>query len=437
MSWNQRLLKSLASLKLTMGLLLWLAFLCVSGTFIPQHAMPPMAAAPFMIKLAAALSIRDIFHSLWLLIPAVLLGLNAAACMYIRRNTFTGPKTMPEIGIHGVTVPAEAGLEAVSADVAGLMKRGYRVVRTRRQGREIIRCDKGRVRRAAPFLVHGSVILVVVGAALGFFGYRGSITVETGRETDEVTLDNGSAMRLPFSVRCNDFAVELYENGMPREYRSEIVFIRNGREVQRSSVLVNHPVKFSRTLFSQSGYERNAAADLEIVSPSGIRRITISEGSSFEMNSHRFTVVKVLGDIMGMGPGIHIIASGPEQEDLWIFQRFEHIKAMHPGMLEKIPSLDPSRFPPYTFRLTGMSGRYTTVLGVNYDPGIPLVGLGAGLFLAGICLASTVVHRRIWISLEQVQQGLCITMAQRNNGKPSKINPAFFERIDSLNGVKP
>jgi len=431
-------LKKLASLKLTLWLLLWLASLCVLGTVIPQHVMSSLAGAPFVLQLASVLSIGDIFHSLWLLVPCVLLGLNAAACMYMRRKSLASPETMPRTGHYVVTVPAEAGIEAIDADLAAFKKRGFRIARIREQGREIIRCDKGLWRRVVPFLVHGSIILVLFGTALGLFGYKGSVTVQAGLETDEVTLDNGSVLRLPFSVRCDDFAMDLYENGMPREYRSQISFISKGRVVQRSSVLVNHPVRFRQILFSQSGYERIPAADLEIISPSETRRITVSEGSSFEMRGlgYRFSVVKVLEDIMGMGPGIHVITAKPDQEDLWVFQRFEHIKTLHPAILEKMPSADPDRFPPYTFRLTGVRGRYTTILGVNSDPGIPLVGLGALIFLAGICLAFTVVQQRIWISLEQVHNGLTITVAQRTNGRPSETGPGVLERTGSLDGVK-
>jgi hypothetical protein len=140
---------------------------------------------------------------------------------------------------------------------------------------------------------------------------------------------------------------------------------------------------------------------------------------------------------MNMGPAVHLIIEKPDsEEEVWIFKQFEQIKAMYPGILEKMPQFNPSRIIPYFFSLTGVTGSYTTILGINYDPGVPFVGLGSVLFMAGICIAFLVVHERIWISLEKVPQGLTIRVAQRSNGKPSAVSPDILEHINSLSGVE-
>ena len=82
-----------------------------------------------------------------------------------------------------------------------------------------------------------------------------------------VTLSNGTIMQLPFQVRCDDFTMELYDNGMPKEYRSEISFLQGDSVVQHSSVLVNHPVSFSRVLFSQSGYNTILLLTIQVSHP--------------------------------------------------------------------------------------------------------------------------------------------------------------------------
>jgi len=226
---------------------------------------------------------------------------------------------------------------------------------------------------------------------------------------------------------------------MPKEYRSKISFLRKDKVVQRSSVLVNHPVNFSQVLFSQSGYNQSLVANIQVGTPSGSSQFNIAEGSFVEMKDtgYKVHVVKVVEDIMGMGPGAYIVVEKQgSEEEVWIFKQFEQIKAMHPGILEKMPHFNPSRVNPYFFSLGGVTGSYTTILGINYDPGVPLVGLGSVLFMAGICIAFMVVHERIWISLEKVPQGLTIKVAQRSNGKPSAISPVILERINSLSGVK-
>ena len=439
MSWNMRILKNLASLKLTVGLLLWLAFLCVLGTVIPQHALPPMPGASLAMQVISLFSLGDVFHSLWFLIPAVILCLNAVACMYLWRKFFGGPSSMPRSGLYEMTITGEVDTDKISADLTGVMKDRYRIIRSREDGTEIVQCEKGILRKFSPFMVHGSIIVILIGVGMAFLGYKGSLAVPVGQATDVVTFGNGSTMQLPFEVRCDDFTMELYDNGMPKEYRSKISFLRKDKVVQRSSVLVNHPVNFSQVLFSQSGYNQSLVANIQVGTPSGSSQFNIAEGSFVEMKDtgYKVHVVKVVEDIMGMGPGAYIVVEKQgSEEEVWIFKQFEQIKAMHPGILEKMPHFNPSRVNPYLFSLGGVTGSYTTILGINYDPGVPFVGLGSVLFMAGICIAFMVVHERIWISLEKVPQGLTIKVAQRSNGKPSAISPVILERINSLSGVK-
>jgi cytochrome c biogenesis protein len=439
MSWNMRLLKKLASLKLTVGLLLWLAFLCVFGTVIPQHALPPMTGVPLAMQVISLFSLGDVFHSLWFLIPAAVLGLNAVACMYLWRKSFGGPSTMPRAGLYEVTIHGEVDTDRISADLEGFIKDRYRILHSHEDGREIIQCEKGKPRTFAPFMVHGSILMILLGVGMAFLGYKGSIIVPVGQATDVVTLGNGSTMQLPFEVRCDDFTMEFYDNGMPKEYRSKISFLQKDKVMQRSSVLVNHPVSFSRVLFSQSGYNQSLVADIQVGTPAGNTRINVAEGSFVAMRDtgYKVHVVKVLEDVMNMGPAVHLIIEKPDsEEEVWIFKQFEQIKAMHPGILEKMPQFNPSRVIPYFFSLTGVTGSYTTILGINFDPGVPFVGLGSVLFMAGICIAFLVVHETIWISLEKVPQGLTIKVVQRSNGKPSTVSPNILERINSLSGVK-
>jgi cytochrome c biogenesis protein len=122
--------------------------------------------------------------------------------------------------------------------------------------------EKGTPRRFAPFMVHGSILMILRGAGMGFLGYKGSVERPVGQSTYVFTLGNGSVMHLPFQVRLDNFSMEFYDNGMPKEYRSEISFLQGGRVVRSASVLVNHPASFNRVMFSQGGYNQNLAADI-------------------------------------------------------------------------------------------------------------------------------------------------------------------------------
>lgn len=439
MFWNMRLLKNLASLRLTVGLLLWLAFLCILGTIIPQQPFPSAAGVPFAMHVIMLLSLRDVFHSLWFLIPTTGLCLNAIACMYLWRKAFGGSSFMPKAGLYEVTIPDEGRQDQISEDITSFMNDTHRTLRYYEGSREIIMGEKGRARRFAPFIVHGSILMILLGAGLGFLGYKGSLEVPVGRTSDTVTLSNGSIMHLPFQVRCDDFKMELYDNGMPKEYRSEISFLQRGSIARHASVLVNHPVSFSRVLFSQSGYNQNRMATITVSTPAGNDQINAAEGAVIELHDtgYKAHVVKVVEDIMHMGPGVQLVVETPKgAQEVWVFKQIEQIQAMHPGIIEKMPQFNPSLVKPYTFSLMGVTGSYTTILGINYDPGVVFVGLGSVLFMAGICIAFMVVHERVWISLEKAPPGLTIKVAQRSNTRPAAISPRILEHLSSLTGVK-
>lgn len=439
MSWNMRLLKNLASLRLTVGLLLWLAFLCILGTIIPQQPFPSAAGAPFAMQAISLLSLRDVFHSLWFLIPTAALCVNAIACMYLWRKAFSGSSSMPTAGLYEVTISGEGAQDQISADLAGLMKGTHRTLRYQEGETLVIVAEKGILRRFAPFMVHGSILIILLGAGMGFLGYKGSLEVPVGQASNVVTLSNGEIMHLPFQVRCDDFKMELYDNGMPKEYRSELSFLQGDSVARHASVLVNHPVSFSRVLFSQSGYNTNPTAAIRVSAPAGNDQVNAAEGSVIELHDtgYKAHVVKVVEDIMHMGPGVQLVIETPNgEQEVWIFKQFEQIQAMHPGIIEKMPQFNPSLVKPYTFSLHGVTNSYTTVLGINYDPGVIFVGLGSVLFMAGICIAFMVVHERVWISLEKLPQGLIIKVAQRSNQRPAAISPLLMEHLDSLTGVK-
>lgn len=81
---GSRMLRSLASLRLTEALLFLIAFLCVVATVIPQMPYRPTEGLPPAERLIMVLSLRDVFHSLWFMAASAVLALNLLACMWVR-----------------------------------------------------------------------------------------------------------------------------------------------------------------------------------------------------------------------------------------------------------------------------------------------------------------------------------------------------------------
>ena len=61
-------------------------------------------------------------------------------------------------------------------------------------------------------------------------------------------------LTLPFEVRCDNFDVSFYDTGMPKEFRSDLTILADGREALKQSIWVNDTLTFEGVTFYQSSY---------------------------------------------------------------------------------------------------------------------------------------------------------------------------------------
>jgi cytochrome c biogenesis protein len=116
--------------------------------------------------------------------------------------------------------------------------------------------EKGRYTLFGVYLVHFSVLLILIGGIMGsLFGFEAFVNIPEGDGADKVMLrKNRIPKPLPFNVRCEKFTVEFYPNGTPKEYRSDLAFIRDGKVAFQGPLMVNHPITFEGITFYQSSY---------------------------------------------------------------------------------------------------------------------------------------------------------------------------------------
>lgn len=74
-----------------------------------------------------------------------------------------------------------------------------------------------------------------------------------GDTVDTVNLrKNKQPIQLDFSIRCEKFTVDFYDNGTPKQFRSDLSFLAGGKVLENGSLLVNHPITFKGITFYQS-----------------------------------------------------------------------------------------------------------------------------------------------------------------------------------------
>jgi len=115
-----------------------------------------------------------------------------------------------------------------AADTAVALLRKYYgdVARADEDGSVFLCSGKGRFSLFGVYIVHLSILLLIAGAIIGsVFGVEGYVNIKEGEEVSAIHLrDNHQALSLPFSVRCDRFIVEFYENGAPKTFQSDLVF---------------------------------------------------------------------------------------------------------------------------------------------------------------------------------------------------------------------
>ena len=236
-------------------------------------------------------------------------------------------------------------------------------------------------------------------------------------------------MKLGFSVYCEEFSVEYYDNGSPKEYRSDLSFLAEGEPPMEASLLVNHPITFNGITFYQSSFGTiPGKAHLRIRKENGDPEesaIEVEPGIPFSLpgSEAQFQVLDADSNYRGaMGPAAQISVQpqgeGKEEIRFLIFKDMETLRARYPEAMFKSPTLNPSTFKPYTFFLEDLESRYYTGLQVSRDPGVPLVWLGFFLMVAGFIVTFFTSHKKVWVRVSMSQGKAKISVAGRANKNP-------------------
>jgi cytochrome c biogenesis protein len=271
------------------------------------------------------------------------------------------------------------------------------------------------------------------------FGFEGYMTLGEGQSKKDIQVKGGRGNRtLNFAVRCERFVLEFHENGVPKNYRSDLSFLQEGRVVRQGSVLVNHPLSFGGLRFYQSSYGTLPGGKAHLVysgQNTESKSMVLGKGDVFKLPERNavVTVIRVEGNMMEMGPAVKLRVVSPEGEiQLWVFQHIEEIKQANPGLLSAMPIFDPGLFKPYRFSLSEVESPYFTGLQVRSDPGVPFVALGGFLMIGGFLINFWSYHRRFWIRIFEAKGTTCIAVVGKSNRNSQGLTKELGQLYSSL-----
>ena len=261
--------KFLSSVKLTIVLLILLAIVSILGTLIPQEQGAVEFAkslTPGMLRFLSILDLFDMYNAPWFRLLIGFLALNLIVCSIDRfPSTWKrfNARPAPDRSKPFENTPVENCLK-VSTNSDETANRVLKVLQSRYKNvrKEAIRGDhffygeKGRFSHFGVYVVHLSVLLILMGGLVGsFLGIEAYVNILEGEKTNRVIITKTmTPLKLDFEVRCDKFSVDFYKTGAPKEFKSILTFLINGKPVQKNDLLVNHPVEFGGMTFYQASY---------------------------------------------------------------------------------------------------------------------------------------------------------------------------------------
>jgi cytochrome c biogenesis protein len=411
--------KFLSSLRFAILVLSFIAVSCIAGTLVKQQAAPQEYLSHFSetgYALLRFFGLSDVFHAPWFLFLIGLLVLNLVFCSVERlgRLLRAGQKQ---------GIPDQKALEAMSfhffskgrtAEEAALAFRGYRQTRKTDRGQVL---EKGRFSRYGVYLIHGSIIVILIGSVVGLlFGYKGSMTLNKGEEKSTITKrGSGLTMPLGFAVRCDDFKVSFYPTGEPKDYVSHLQIIRDGKSIRQAEVRVNHPLAYQGTRIYQASYGSDPSFVLKVNG----EEVSLPQGGVFKKDDIAFMVVRFEQSVHNFGPGVQLaFMEGNQPQTVWL--------------LKDMPKMRERQIRGASIGLVDIKNDFYTGLEVSHDPGVWIVWTGFLMILFGLYVNFFMYHRKVYLLL--TNDGVIVAGTSFRNKEGFKME--FEKRRKRLDGPK-
>jgi len=428
----------LASVKLTIIMLVLLAATSIIGTIIPQGESLNFYVQVYgqgKARLLNGLYLTNMYGSPWFIFLLALLGTNLTVCSCKRfPKTWAMVKSSPAMtprSFANMPFRMQNSVKDLPEDYESRIQKFL----SRKLGKpQMSRFDhgflffaqKGRWTRFGVYVVHLSVLLLFIGAIVGaHFGFKGMVNIREGETVNEIFVRGKTdPLKLDFSLRCDRFTVKFYPSGAPEEFRSDLTFIQNGREALHYPLRVNDPATFGGITFYQSNYGATIAGNVtfELIERETGKKHVVTGNVDQDFNLPRgegqFRIIDFKQNLMGLGPAvkIHLLGQVKGQTPFWLLKQHPQFDLRRQGM--------------YVFRLTSYEEKYYTGLQTNYDPGVWIVYSGFVLMLLGLLVAFFMSHRTLWIQLRRIGDSWQMIVA----GLTNKNRPGYKKMFEQWCG---
>jgi cytochrome c biogenesis protein len=441
-----------ASIKTGVVLLILVVIFSAAGTVVLQRPVTEpdemqRAYSPQALRFLDAAGLTDVFHAWWFLALMVLVSLSIIAASIERFPNawryFSRPYKYPDESFRRALHPQkqvpitdeETGLVAAERALHGM---GFKPERVVREDHFSIFAERSRISEMAVYIVHASLLLIFFGGIVdGIYGWQGTLNLNEGETSNQVSLRDGATRTLPFAIRCDTAGQENYQDGSPKKWWSKLAVVKDGQDVQKKEIVVNDPLVYRGIRFYQSSFGANGKVQKLVL------QVTPSNASGEKQEVAFALDESAVLDAVGTTVRFAEFIPDYAVRDGQVYKRSNELGNPAARLVVStkagknydvwLPALDgigDNATAPYQFEPKELKLGHFTGLQVSHEPG--QWGVWAGVVLLGIGLTFVfyVVHMRFWaVPVRDARTGKYTLWI---GGAANRNRDAFEQRFNDL-----
>ncbi|MBV9718885.1 MAG: cytochrome c biogenesis protein ResB [Candidatus Eremiobacteraeota bacterium] len=389
-------------------------------------------AAP-IARAILRLSLDNVYHSPWYVGIIGLILLSLAVCTFKRvipaRLPPLRPVSVEKIPLHG-TFDAAGDPATVRRRLTELLTaRGWRIRERIFGGIEWSFADKHNWARRGVLVAHAGFVILAAGTTLYWArGFSGDLAVLTG-QTSQVERTHALIRLDRFGYKI---APIMTKSGMvyqPIEYVSHVTVVGNDGIPRHLIVRVNHPIDVDGTLYYQAsyGFGMRFLMTHDGRPDAALSNKTFLEGDSFDLpGTQRTLAYERFAPTVDKQSGMP--TADPRVNDpAVVLAATEDGNALGEVLAPLGSAIDLGD----GWRVTPK--RYVLYSGFQYrnDPGVPLVGIGAFVLLAGLIISFYFLPARLYLRVDEIAPGRSRVGAAATTVKGYDVFSSEFNRLMS------
>ncbi len=418
----------MASVKCAVSTITLIALSSILGTLIPQGLLDEEVFIRYgedslIAKLILFFGLTDLYHSLWFQALITFLAINILLCITERFSKDITLWKEVDRGINEENLKKMRNFKEFSVSrsyketveiIHNIIDKKWKVSfseevideNNKRSWKVIY--SRGKNSIFSTYGVHGSILLILIGCFISStMGFSGFMSIEEDDSSNTVYLSK-KAIILPFEVRCDNFEVQFYPDGTPKEYISKVSILEGGKEVQRAEIRVNHPFTYKGVTLYQASYGtiiKEASVVITDLRDNKTYQLKLSmkkeetipsSGALIQLMSYR-------EDLGGFGPAVALVVAEEGKQPVagWILVNHPDF---HGNILDR-----------YRISIKQLNLSYYTGLHVKQDPGIGIVFAGFTTFVIFTFLTFYWTYKKIGLVVKENSGQTKVFIAGRAN----------------------